>query len=449
MNERLPILNAEQLEEIGKELLPKDSLRESLVLNDKGNPKQTIGNAVKILREDAFLTGAIKRNELTDRIDITRNLGWKREGDVLNDTDIAYLILYMEENYSISQESIITKAVNIVANENRYHPIRELLSSLTWDRILRVEESLTHFFGVEKSELTTEAIKIFMLGAIARVFEPGTKFETILCLVGDQGAGKSTFFRFLAIKDEWFSDDLKRLDDERIVEKLQGHWIIEMPEMLATLNTRLVEEIKSFLSRQKDTHRTPYDRHPKDRKRQCVFAGTSNKLEVLPMDKSGNRRIIPIETHMDRAEVHILDNEEESRKYILQMWAEMMEIYRSGDYSLVLSKDLSEQLSKYQTRFTPEDSDAENIASFLEETTEKYVCVSMLAYEALGFSEYERIKKSDCNRIAEILHTIPDWESVGIQRFNKYGRQRAWKRKNDSSDTNEFTDVPKQLEIPF
>ncbi len=449
MSERLPKLNEEQLKEVGEELLPKDTLRESLSKNEKGMAKQTLGNAVKILKEDPFLSGAIQRNELTDRVCITRNLGWKRDTEVLNDTDVAYIILYMEDNYGINQEKIIIKALDIVANENMFHPIRELLNNLSWDGEKRVENALTHFFGVEKNELAIEALKVFMFGAIARVFEPGIKFETVICLIGGQGAGKSTFFRLLAIKDEWFSDDLKHLDDKKTVENLIGHWIIEMPEMLAALNMKRVEEIKSFISRQKDTYRTPYNRHPKDLNRQCVFGGTSNKLEILPMDKSGNRRIIPIEVHMENAEVHILENEEESREYILQMWAEMIELYKKGEYSLILPQRLSNELADYQARFTPEDSDAENVLAFLEETTEKYVCVSMLAYEALCYSQYERIKKTDCNRIAEILHTIPDWEPAGVQRFSKYGRQRAWKRKNEDNSSDGFIDVPKQMETPF
>ena len=76
------------------------------------------------------------------------------------------------------------------------------------------------------------------MGAIRRVFRPGSKFEVMLCLVGGQGAGKSTFFRLLAGRDAWFSDDLKKLDDENVYGKLQGHWIIEMSEMIATANAK-------------------------------------------------------------------------------------------------------------------------------------------------------------------------------------------------------------------
>lgn len=449
MNEKLPMLSKEQLDEVGKELSPVESLRETLELNEKGNPKATLANVVRILKQDPFFIGAIRLNEFTGRIDVVRDLGWKREQDTLDDTDMAYIALYIEENYGISYNSSLERAIPIVANENRYHPIRDILNSLVWDGKPRLENMLTHFYGVEKTELVTESLKIFLLGAVSRVFSPGCKFEIFLCLVGDQGIGKSTFFRFLAIKDEWFSDDLRRLDDEKVVVKLQSHWFIEMAEMLTMLNSKHDEDIKSFLSRQMDTYRTPYAKHPKDPKRQCVFGGTSNKLEILPMDKSGNRRIIPIETHRDKAEVHILADEEYSRDYILQVWAEVMEIYRSGNFSLTLPKHLDAELAKYQQRFTPEDNDQEAIEFFLSNTHEKYVCVKMLAYEALGYSQYDQLKKSDSNKISEIMHHNPDWEAVGTRTVSKYGRVRAWRRKNDSISDDGFIEAPEQMEIPF
>ena len=98
MSERLPKLNEEQLKEVGEELLPKDTLKESLSKNEKGMAKQTLGNAVKILKEDPFLSGAIQRNELTDRICITRNLGWKRDTEVLNDTETEIGFLLVDWN---------------------------------------------------------------------------------------------------------------------------------------------------------------------------------------------------------------------------------------------------------------------------------------------------------------------------------------------------------------
>ena len=149
-------------------------------------------------------------------------------------------------------------------------------ASLVWDGTERIRFCLRHFLGADADDYTYEALKLFLLGAISRAFQPGCKFEIMLCLVGGQGAGKSTFFRLLAVRDEWFSDDLRKLDDDNVYRKLQGHWIIEMSEMMATANAKSIEEIKSFLSRQKEVYKIPYETHPADRPRQCVFGGTSN-----------------------------------------------------------------------------------------------------------------------------------------------------------------------------
>lgn len=94
-----------------------------------------------------------------------------------------------------------------------------------------------------------------------------------------------------------------------------------MSEMIATANAKSIEEIKSFLSKQKETYKVPYETHPADRLRQCVFAGTTNRQDFLPRDRTGNRRFIPVPVDAELAEVHILDNEEESRAYIDKLWA--------------------------------------------------------------------------------------------------------------------------------
>lgn len=114
------------------------------------------------------------------------------------------------------------------------------------------------------------------------MFHPGTKFEYMLILVGGQGAGKSTFFRFLAMNDSWFTDDLKKLDDENVFRKMQGHLIIELSEMIATASARSIEDIKSFISRQSDIYKVPYETQPKGR--------PSEIQEAFPGIKGFNRR---------------------------------------------------------------------------------------------------------------------------------------------------------------
>ena len=178
-----------------EELAPRTvaDVKEMLTKHSNGEIQRTIQNCITILQNDHVLADAIRLNLLSERIDIVKPVGWLRSGKPLSDTDMKYILRRMEK-YGISSEKKIESAIRIVANENRYHPIRDYLNGLKWDGTERIAHVLHHFLGAAEDEYTCEAMKIFLLGAIKRVFQPGCKFETMLCLVGGQGAGKSTFF---------------------------------------------------------------------------------------------------------------------------------------------------------------------------------------------------------------------------------------------------------------
>ena len=403
-------------------------VRARLVADGKGQPREVIENYRSVLAEDPQLRGHIRLNLLTDRVDIVGDIGWQRECSALTDTDVQYLLWYCERNYQLGNEKKLRAALAIVANENSYHPIRQALESLSWDGKSRIRDCLHHFLGAEVSDYVEEVLRHFLLGAIKRVFEPGCKYEEMLCLVGGQGAGKSSFFRLLSMKDEWFSDDLKRLDDDKVYAKLQGHWIIEMSEMLATSSAKSIEEIRSFISRQKETYRTPYEAQPKDRPRQCVCGGSANSPDVLPPDRAGNQRFLPVMVHPDRAEVHILENESDSRLYLAQLWAEAMTLYKTGDYSMKFSPAVQKQLKTVQLEFMPEDTIAGQIEGWLESYKGDFVCSKQLYREALGKS-FADPSRWDLHNIREVMNEQKDWVPFnGVRYFRFYGKQRGWER---------------------
>ena len=260
-----------------------EQVRSSLEQTEKGKVSNAAANYKRVFQLDPLLKGAIRKNLLTERVDIVKPLGWYRDSPTLTDVDIKYLLLYFEENYGLTIEKKIQDAVMVIANENRYHPVRDFLNALQWDGIERIRYCLHRFLGADADDYTCEAMRLFLLGAISRAFRPGCKFEIMLCLVGGQGAGKSSFFRLLAVQDDWFSDDLKKLDDENVYRKMQGHWLIEMSEMIATANAKSIEEIKSFLSRQKETYKVPYETHPADRKRRVCSAALPTRWTSCPL----------------------------------------------------------------------------------------------------------------------------------------------------------------------
>ena len=202
---------------------------------------------------------------------------------------------------------------------------------------------------------------------------------------------------------------------------------------------KLIEEaIKSFLSRQKEIYRTPYERYPKDRPRQCVFAGTTNKISFLPSDRTGNRRFLPIACQESEAEVFILDDEKASREYIRQMWAEVMEIWRSGKTRLKLSPEIEAEVRQRQRRFMQEDVDAGLILEFMLNYEGDKVCSKQLFKEALH-NEFSTPQKWQYNEINEIMNQLirdgllPGWRYFDSpRRFGaEYGTQKGWERIRD------------------
>ena len=388
---------------------------------EKGGIRNSIRNCLTVFQNDPLLSGAIAKNLLTERTDIIKPIGYHRTGTAITDTDMNYLLLYLEETYGLTSEKKIAAAIGIAANENGYHPIRDYLNGLSWDGTERIRTCLHHFLGADSDQYTYEALRLFLLGAIHRAFHPGCKFEVMLCLVGGQGAGKSTFFRLLAVKDEWFSDDLRKLDDDNVYRKLQGHWIIEMSEMIATANAKSIEEIKSFLSRQKEVYKIPYETHPEDRLRQCVFGGTS-------------------------------------RAYIEQLWAEAMTIYRSGDFKLSFSPEMVRYLKEHQRDFMPEDTKAGMIQAYLDRYTGSMVCSKQLFREALNHP-FDEPKQWEIREVNDIMnHCVTGWHYFSNPRmFPEYGRQKGWEREAPATNTEGgaekipegFVEVTEQMELPF
>lgn len=162
----------------------------------------SVENCVLILENDPMLMGVIRKDLFTGCMVIVGDMPWHRAGSCFADDDLAFIELLFENHYSITSEKKILTALRIVANSNSYHPVREYLNHLDWDRTPRVRFALHHFLGAEICDLNEELLRLFMLGAVTRIFQPGYKFDMMLCLTGGQGAGKSSFFRFLAGNDE-------------------------------------------------------------------------------------------------------------------------------------------------------------------------------------------------------------------------------------------------------
>ncbi|WP_243023800.1 virulence-associated E family protein, partial [Clostridium sp. AM28-20LB] len=182
--------------------------------------------------------------------------------------------------------------------------------------------------------------------------------------------------------------------------------------------------------------------------RQCVFGGSSNTLDFLPLDRTGNRRFVPVMVYPERAEVHILADEQASREYINQMWAEAMEIYRSGNFRLRFSPAMNAYLKAHQKDFMPEDTKAGQILDYLERYSGSIVCSKQLYKEALGH-DYDEPKQWELREINDIMNNaVTGWRAFSNPRYfpEPYRRQKGWERiRNDNEPDNSmdgFQEIP-------
>lgn len=402
-------------------------------------------NYCTIFRRDPYLRDRIRFNLLNGR---PEGVGffWNTEPHPIDDNDLRHMRLYVTEVYGIGNEKDIKEAVDVRAWDNKYNPVETLLKCLEWDGVERIHNLFPRYLGAERSEYVCSVADLIFAGAIQRILRPGIKFDYCPILADSrQGTGKSTICRLLALRAEWFTDSISDLSDpKRAFEGIRGKWVVELGELLAVRRAKDIESTKAFITRQADVYRDPYGIYAEDRKRQCIFIGTTNAPRFLPEDKTGNRRFLPIICDGARAECHPMSNEAETAEYIRQCYAEAM-AKGLDKVSLVLDPKYESVLDAIREEATPEDVRVGEIQNYLDGLSPEteYICTKMV-WDALYAGDYDRQPKpQDLRDIADILTLkITGWERYegkgkdphSKKRFKEYGTQRAWVRKHDVGD---------------
>jgi hypothetical protein len=234
----------------------------------------------------------LRYDEFADRMLITGLPGF---GPVLEDAACDRLWLQLKRLFRlhVSQELLRT-VVSDVAHLNSFHPIRDYFNDLRWDGKPRIDTWFIDYGGAEDTEYTRAVGALMLIAAVRRVRRPGCKFDEMVVIENEeQGTNKSTALATLAVREDWFSDDLPlNISGKEVIERLRGRWIIEAAELSGIRRTE-IEHLKAFLSRQTDRGRMAYGHFVTEVPRQCIIVGTTNAFEYLK-DTTGNRRFWPV-----------------------------------------------------------------------------------------------------------------------------------------------------------
>lgn len=284
-------------------------------------------NTLIAFENSAELKGLLAYNEFRDRVILRRELPRLPGGSSAvpastdwGDEHLTCLTAWLQSIIPVRRD-VVQNAVIAVSKSRSFHPVREYLKALVWDQAPRLTSWLKRYLGAKDHAAYLEAVgPKFLIGVVARVFQPGCQMDTMLVLEGNQGLGKSTAVQFLAGRD-WARDITGDLSTKDAVLNIQGVWIGEMAELTAIRRAEQ-EHIKAFISRRIDRYRPPYGRNTVDRPRHCSFVATTNEHEYL-QDPTGARRFWPVEcTSID------LVGLERDRD---QLWAEAVHRYKAAE----------------------------------------------------------------------------------------------------------------------
>lgn len=454
------LLTQERYEKAASEFIAEPAIIESSNWTEKlklssttGMPVRSIANIEIILKNDPVLKNKIAYDKFLERPVCGNDLPWTANQYLTDywrtweEADTAGLVRYLQEAYGLPKCSDLELALELVWRENMFFELRDYLTSLVWDGVPRLDTIFIDYFDAEDTHYTRAITRKTLVAAVARVMEPGCKFDYMLILEGPQGIGKSSFLARLATNPKYYLDELRTFEGKEASELIQGKWIVEVAE-LSAFNKTETNIIKGFITRQTDTYRAAYGKGTKDYPRKCIFIGTTNSEEYLK-DATGERRYWPLRLN-SKIKTHL------SEIPVEQIWAEAYARWQFGE-DLYLPPDLEEEAKRQQEMRQESNVKEGIILEFLEkpvpldwnkrslperriywssefgngtvETVERdRVCALEIWCECLG-GDIKNIKKSDAIEINNILTKIPGWvKSKSVLKFGCYGDQRGFVR---------------------
>ncbi|MBS3899909.1 MAG: hypothetical protein KGZ54_04335 [Dethiobacter sp.] len=417
--------------------------------------ENSVWNEMLILNNDPDFA-SFAYNELANRVQVTGKVPWERPPDnkFWRDADTAQMKALIDIRYVAFSSRNHDVSFTKVADDRRFHPIRDYLDGLPpWDGTQRVPTLLVRCLQADDTPYVRAVTRKTLAAAVARVYKPGTKFDSVLVLDGEQGIGKSTLFKDL-VGDEYYTETLTLtdMDDKSGAEKLQGFWVAEIGE-LAGMKKADIEKVKAFLSTSDDKYRPSYGKTVESHPRQCIIIASVNGERGYLRDITGNRRFWIVKVHQEE-QIKKWNFSAEERD---QIWAEAKTIWESGEKLYLegrLVKEAEETqrdamevderqglVEEYLETLLPENwasmdiyarrsyiADKDAPTSQAGKVRRETVSNAEIWVECFGRSLPE-LKPADSYALAALMTRVSGWQRTKVRkRIPIYGMQRLYCR---------------------
>ena len=370
-------------------------------------------NVALIFTHDPAWKDLLQYNEFVGDIVATRPPPWPKDiapavqEDEWSDKDVLRSAIWLARRYGLACPThVVAEGLHVVADRLVMHPVRDWLKGLKWDRKKRIDDFLIRLAGAKDNPYTCAVSSKFLIGAVARIFDPGCQVDSMPVFEGVQGSGKTSLLRILGGK--WFMSTAVTPGSLDSYQVLRGMWIVEFGE-LDSLSRSEVSSIKQYITQTIDRYRPSYARKAANFKRRVVFTGTINPEGdgTYLKDNTGNRRFWPIALGtIDLAGV---------KKERDQLWAEAVHRYHQNEAWHFTDAALIKAAADEAEDRRQGDTWEEIVGLWLWSSSEKQraegVTTREVLMKGLGF-EAKAITRGDLMRVSTVLARL-NWPSAG------------------------------------
>ena len=415
-----------------------------------GKPLDDVHNWDLLQKHDPVLR-ALARNEM-DLTTVTRRpFPWRAveagKDDALTNADRAQISAHLQRAYNMPRpaQEQLNGVIDMVAQDNAFHPVVEYLECLEWDGISRVE---TYLPGAQ-DDYTRRVARLVAVQAVARALDPGVKVDNCLILTGRQGLGKSWFVETMARGWTCTLGPIEGGGLRDTVMAMTRSWVTVADEGFA-MKKADAEALKQFVTLTHDVIRLPYAReHVKLPRRQVIW-GTTNDAVFLRAQE-GNRRFLIVEV------AEKLDFGKYSDEYVNQVWAEAVHIWKTSkaQYGLKDNPELflsaSEEAAAESVRSmaTEEDSMTGLIQAYLD-TLVPENWVEMSPEERISWLRDEEQGIVSGTHPIDVVCSLEIWEIALQRERGKHSRVDILQITNALKQLpGWFGPMPKPTRLPF
>lgn len=403
------------------------------VRTKRGEIASNVANVILALSHDPEWKGVLAFNTFIGDIEAVKPPPWR--GDLLpgqdpskrdgprywTDQDTTRCTAWLARHHGLlCQESVVGSALYVVAEQRKFHPVRDWLEALKWDGVERVNSWLVRHAGAADDHYIRAVTAKWMIGLVARVMDPGCMFRMMLILEGAQNIRKSTALRTIAVRDEWFMETSIDMGNKDAYQVLRGKWIVEFGE-LDSLNRSETSRVKQYVSNRHDTYRPSYAKRTVDFARQCGFAGSTNDREYLK-DDTGATRFFPV--FVTRSiDIESLAQERE------QLWAEAVVRYKRGELPFIADARVLAAAAVVTEARRQIDPWEDPVLRWLQRMPPKRIEQGITTYEALtsGLNKTAAdLTRADEMRIGKVLRAC-GWELAERPRGTGTTRRRLYR----------------------